>query len=68
MFTVQSQVSSNSTVAQGSPAAPVSSGSALSDPADLSASWVLSGELDSAVDQQYSASRHAHLGTIKSTL
>ncbi|KAG5573986.1 hypothetical protein H5410_063752 [Solanum commersonii] len=55
------EVSSNSTVAQGSPAALVSSGSALSDPADLSAFWVLSGELDSAVDQQYSASRHAHL-------
>ncbi|XP_055814235.1 calmodulin-binding transcription activator 6 isoform X1 [Solanum dulcamara] len=55
------EVSSNNIVAQGSPAAPVSSGSALSDPADLSASWVLSAELDSAVDQQYSARRHAHL-------
>lgn len=62
MFTVQSQGSSNSTVAQGSPAAPVSSGSALSDPADLSSSWVLSP--DSAVDQQYPASQHANLGTV----
>lgn len=53
--------SSNSTVAQGSPAAPVSSGSALSDPADLSSSWVLSP--DSAVDQQYPASQHANLET-----
>ncbi|PHT66961.1 Calmodulin-binding transcription activator 5, partial [Capsicum annuum] len=42
-------------------AAPVSSGSALSGPADMSASWDLSGQPDSAVDQQYSVSQHAHL-------
>ncbi|PHT33177.1 hypothetical protein CQW23_29514, partial [Capsicum baccatum] len=42
-------------------AAPVSSGSALSGPADMSASWDLSGQPDSAVDRQYSVSQHAHL-------
>lgn len=58
MFTVQSQGFSNNK------AAPVSSGSALSGPADMSASWDLSGQPDSAVDQQYSVSQHAHLGTV----
>ncbi|PHU01736.1 Calmodulin-binding transcription activator 6 [Capsicum chinense] len=55
MFTVQSQGFSNNK------AAPVSSGSALSGPADMSASWDLSGQPDSAVDRQYSVSQHAHL-------
>ncbi|XP_060174027.1 calmodulin-binding transcription activator 5 isoform X3 [Lycium barbarum] len=53
--------SSNNTVAHSSPAAPVNSGSSLSDPADLSSSWVLSGGPDSTVDRQYSTSQHAHL-------
>ncbi|KAM3337436.1 hypothetical protein P3S68_031761 [Capsicum galapagoense] len=55
MFTVQSQGFSNNKVA------PVSSGSALSGPADMAASWDLSGQPDSAVDRQYSVSQHAHL-------
>ncbi|XP_059287523.1 calmodulin-binding transcription activator 5 isoform X2 [Lycium ferocissimum] len=53
--------SSNNTVAHSSPAAPVNSGSSLSDPADLSSSWVLSGGPDLTVDRQYSTSQHAHL-------